>query len=124
MSQWETLNMEDKIRGILRNLQTYAPDEFGMMYVSPYQIAIELDEETRAALGMPVGGAGAGPNNSIAQYIAHQLSLRIKSGEITDIEGAWLAKQHTHEVSFKHGEQKIVATGGVDAVISMFRLRS
>jgi len=123
MSQWAALNMEDKIRVILQEAQVYEPDHFGYMYLSPYQIAIALDEETRQALGKPIGGAGSG-ENSIAGYIANQLARRINSGEITDIEGAWLAKQNTKHISFQYDGQVIEASGGIDAAISMFRIRS
>lgn len=122
MSTWEQLNMEYKIREILREIQVYDPDHFGYMYMSPYQIAIALDEETRQAIGKPIGGKGTG-ESSIALYISNQLAKRIKSGEITDIEGAWLAKQNTHEITFKHAGDVITASGGIDAAISMFRLR-
>ena len=122
MSMWDAQAMTDKVRRILRDGQFDEPDQLGQPYFSPYQIAIALDEDTRRALGKPIGGAGGG-GNSLAKYIAGELASRIRTGEITDIEGAWLSSANTHVVSFKHEGDIITASGGKDAVISMFRLR-
>ena len=123
MSDWQELDMEAKIRAILHDFQIDEPDHWGTVFVSSYQIAIALDEETRLALDKPIGGSGTGQHDSIAKYIANQLSRRIKSGEITDIEGGWLARENIKDIQFNDGQRDFSPTGGnKNVILSMFRL--
>jgi hypothetical protein len=39
--------------------------------------------------GHEVGGLGIGTRNSLAQYLAGELSRRIKSGDLATVEGAF-----------------------------------
>lgn len=124
-ADWNSLQMTDKVRDILRAYQKMAPDHMGTYFVSSYQIALSLDEETRQTIDKPIGGAGTGESGSLPNYIATQLSQRISRGEITDIEGAWLADKHIAAIQFKDGERTFSAAGGTPGlvILSMFRLR-
>lgn len=53
-----------------------------------------------ADLGYPIGGAGTGQQNSLSQYLARELSQRIKAGTVTDIEGLFLSNLHLNDVRF------------------------
>jgi hypothetical protein len=59
----------------------------------------------RAALGnLPVGGTGIGTRNSLAQYLAGELSRRIKSGDVTTVEGAFLTPIFTKRIGPQSGQ--------------------
>lgn len=126
MSQWETDEFEERIRTILRDFQ-YSGSElnhFGQPFVSAYQIAIVYAErypEAFRAINMPIGGAGTSLSNSLTQYIARELSGRIKSGEIADIEPAWFRRDYVKHLDFTYQNETISATN--PAALSMFRLR-
>jgi len=51
-------------------------------------------------IGMPVGGKHTGQRNSLAQYLAKELSHRIKSDEITHIEGEFMANMRLVDLCF------------------------
>src|SRR5690349_5318755 len=97
MSKWEFLQMTDKITAILRDFQYDSPDGFGQPFVSPCQIAITFAErfpEDMSKLNLPLGGAEVGEHDSLAHYIARELSKGIHdrndNQKITHIEGVWL----------------------------------
>ncbi|MBI1855527.1 MAG: hypothetical protein HYR93_06645 [Chloroflexi bacterium] len=79
-SLWVELQLEDKIFQIL-SVESHNPDhQFGRPFLTPYQIAIAfkaLFPEDFARIGKPVGGKGAGQQDSLAQYFAHELSRGI-----------------------------------------------
>ena len=88
MSNWQTLEIADKVREILRDMPLKQPHHFGNPYVSSYQLAIEFSKrypEATKVIGFPVGGEGSGAHNSLAEYLAGQLSQHIHSGDVTDI---------------------------------------
>jgi hypothetical protein len=125
MSQWETYQFEQRIRTILRNFQYNGDDltHFGQPFISAYQIAIVFAEshpEDFEKLGLPIGGRGTNESNSLTQYIARELSTRIKSREITDIEPAWFRRDYVEQLDFKYQNKVISATN--PAALSMFRL--
>ena len=95
--------------------------------MTPYQLAIMLVERypDLQALG-PVGGAGVGQRNTFAQYLAGQLSAKIKAnGDSYPIEGALLSGRHAREISYEeHGGEPVVSSltgSGFD--LTLFRLR-
>lgn|SRR5690554_7940672 len=126
MSNWETYEFEDRIKAILRDLQ-YGENEldhFGQPFVSSYQIAIAYAErhpEAFQALNLPIGGLGTGEHNSLAQYIARELSRRIKKHEIIDIEPAWFRRDYVNQIDF-NCQNEIITASNLSA-LSMFRLR-
>jgi hypothetical protein len=127
MSQWEKYHFEERIRGILQGFQYTGDDltHFGQPFVSAYQIAIAYAERHPEAfneINLPIGGRGTSESNSLTQYIARELSGRIKNGEITDIEPAWFRRDYVEQLDFKYENRTISATN--PAALSMFRLHS
>ena len=128
MSKWQELNIEEKITQILRDIPDAAPEHhLGRPFLTAYQIAIEFARrhpKDAAELDFPIGGAGTGQRNSLAQYLAGQLSKNIKARRLADIEGGFLSNQHLNDISFDvDGEiihSSLTTTG---FTLSMFRLR-
>lgn len=128
MSQWNNLKFEERIREILQEVVYYREDHhFGRPFLSPYQIAIEYASRYPAdyrETGLDIGGKGIGESNSLAKYIAGQLSRRIQSGELSDIEGGFISNNHLNEISFKNGSIKITSSlTDTEYDLSIFRLR-
>lgn len=124
MSLWEEHNLDSAVHAILTRMQYESADHFGQPFVSAYQIAIEIARhypEAFQALNLPIGGRDAGANSSLAQYIARELSSRIKSGRIKDIEGAWLRRDYVQDILFTYESQSIAASN--TAALSLFRLK-
>jgi hypothetical protein len=114
MNLWKDLKMEEKIRKILVDeSKPYRKDKtnhpFGRSFLTIYQIAILFKEkysEDYEAIGKSVGGKGNGRGNSLAMYIAGELSHRIGK-EINDIEGGFISYQYMEGPAFigKDGER-------------------
>ncbi len=128
MSLWRELNIYQKVIEILSEIRYYDPTHhFGIPFVTAYQLAILLADqypEIKRRLGMEIGGEGIGERNSLAQYLAKELSSRINSGEITDIEGAFLSNRMLRDIFFTYGNDDIkssLTSSGYD--LSMYRLR-
>lgn len=128
MSEWQELDLEQKVLLILRNVPDASADHhLGRPFLTAYQIAIEFaaryPEDTRR-LGFPIGGVGTGQRNSLAQYLAGQLSRNISAGRMTEIEGGFLSNQHLNDITFQGGEGTIRSSlTGSGFTLSMFRLR-
>jgi hypothetical protein len=127
MSEWDELDIENKIVDILRQAKGH-PEEhhFGLPFLIAYQIAIafaQLFPSDVEKLGYPVGGEGIGQRNSLAQYLASELSRRIHSGSISNIEGRFLSNQFLKQISFLFGNEVIVSSlTDTQYPLSMFRL--
>ena len=114
MSLWKDLEIEEKIRKILVDeSKPYRKDKadhpFGRFFLTIYQIAILFKEKYPKdfeAICKSVGGKGNGKGNSIAMYIAGQLSRKIGK-EIKDIEGGFISYQYMDGPAFigKDGER-------------------
>ena len=119
-----TLTVEDNIRDILGDVY-YRPNRhhhLGRPFLTAYQLAIEYDRrfpELRAQLGLTIGGSGSGEHQSLPQWLARNLSQRIRRGEIEDIEGGFLSDLHRAGISF-NSRGRIVQSSVGD--ISIFRL--
>ena len=128
MSLWQQLNIEDKIIRILQNVPEADPEHhLGRPFLTAYQIAIEyanLHPQDVTQLNLPIGGAGTGQRNSLAQYLAGELSRRIKAGQLARVEGGFLSNLHLNDINFDTG-QKIIQSSltGTEFTLSMFRLR-
>jgi hypothetical protein len=100
---------------------------FGRPFLTPYQIAIEFARRHPVdfkAIGLPIGGAGTGEYNSLAQYIAQQLSQRMLKGELPDFEGGFISNNHLVEMSFDYEARTIVSSlTNTEYDLSLFRLR-
>jgi hypothetical protein len=126
MSHWEELNIEAHIREILGEIEYCREHHFERPFLTAYQLAIKFNQrfpnEARE-LGFLVGGEGVGERNSLAQYLAGQLSKRISSGELQDIEGAFISNNDLQKISFKNGNEIIVSSlTETQYDLSMFRL--
>ena len=130
MSVWSEHEIESKITEILRETPHQEAHHFGRSYLSAYQPAIAVDSrwpEVRTALGNPpVGGLGIGTRNSLAQYLARELSRRIKSGDLTTVEGAFLTDEDLVELVYVESDGRRVTSSltGSGYDLSLFRLRS
>jgi hypothetical protein len=129
-SAWERLGIEDKVLTILRAVpRAGSPDAYGRPFISAYQLAIELEArypEVRRELGKPIGGAGTGQRDSMAQYLAGQLAREIKDGGAEyPIEGAGLSPRHLADITFKMSDGEIIRSSNTEAGwdLSMFRSR-
>jgi hypothetical protein len=128
VTRWEQYKFEERITEILSDLRYEDPKHHGQPFVTPYQIAIEFVHRYREdfkAIGLPIGGEGTGERNSLAQYIALQLSQRIKAGTIQNMETAFLHTRHLQSMTFKNEGGSINASSpGTQYDISIFRLIS
>jgi hypothetical protein len=116
-SLWATLNIESKLRAILGSVAY--PHHFSERpFVTPYQLAIEFAR-------LHPTDFGKGPS-SLSQYIARELSQRIKAGTIIDIEGSFLANLHLDSLSFDdvvHGVAVMSSLTGSAYPVSLFRVK-
>ena len=123
MSIWEDHAIEQRIREILAAV----PDEghhFGRPFLTAYQIAIAFDQHHRQAadaIAKPVGGRDTGLHDSLAKYLANQLSRRIRAGTLPDIEGCFLNGRFLRSLEYDNGSQTVASSLG-QANLSMFRL--
>ena len=128
MSFREDHNLEDRILQILFDEEYYRPEHhFGRPFLSAYQIAIEFTRrfpEVIQQFGHPIGSRDSGVNFSLASYIAGQLSQRIRSHQIDDMEGGFLSNRHLRNISFNHNAECITSSlTGTQYDLSLFRLR-
>jgi hypothetical protein len=128
MSIWQEHNIEEKIVHILRQVQSHDPEHhFGRPFLTAYQLAIAFANEypdATEAIGWPIGGAGVGQHNSLAQYLALELSRHIKADPTFPVEGAFLSDNSLKDISFKHETGPIhssLADSGY--ALSMFRFK-
>lgn len=126
MSQWEDLDIRHKVEQVLSQIE-HGDHHFGRPFVTAYQIAIDLNHEYHdelAPLNKTVGGRGTMVRDSLTQYIALELSKKILSGEIDNIEGRYLLNSHISKLEFNnHGEPLESSLTGNLATLAMFRLR-
>ncbi|HSE84126.1 MAG TPA: hypothetical protein VLB01_06235 [Thermodesulfobacteriota bacterium] len=127
MSRWEKFMFEDRIRKILQNVEYYQESHhFGRPFLTAYQIAIECAHrypDDFNQIGLPIGGRGIGQHTSLAQYIAGELSRRMRNGELPDFEGSFISNKHLSEISFEHNDLKVVSSlTNTEYDLSIFRL--
>lgn len=128
MTKWEQYDIEGKVINILQKVQSHNPDHhFGKPFLTAYQLAIAFANEypkATEAIGWPIGGAGVGQHNSLAQYLALELSRHIKADPAFPVEGAFLSDNDLKAISFKHETGPIhssLADSGY--ALSMFRFK-
>ena len=123
-SQWNELQLEDKIFQIL-SVESHKPSHhFGRPFLTPYQIAIafkDLFTEDFDRIGKPVGGKGTGQPDSVAQYFANELSERINKGLITNIEGRFLHRKYLVTLLYDDNGQPVESSAMQSYDLSMFR---
>lgn len=125
-SLWDKFDMEQRIREVLSDPKFDTTHPFKRPFLTPYQIAIALDERYPnlcAKLGKDFGGKGTGKHNSFVQYIAHRLGTRVQEGKIHEIEGAFLANTYLNELSYRHSEGQPVESSNTSTEhLSIYRL--
>jgi hypothetical protein len=108
------------------DVQSHKPNHhFRKPFLTPYQIAIEIEQRFKkefAEIGKPVGGKDTAQHDSLAQYVAHELSRRIKDRNITNIEGRFLCRMNLHSLKYKYSDQIIESSLEQTADLSIFRL--
>jgi hypothetical protein len=121
---WTPLQMQNKITQII-DVQSHEPSHhFGRPFMTPYQIAIKFRQNFPSEfnkIGKPVGGKGVEQQDSLAQYIALELSKRIQSGEISNIEGRFLKRDYLDILRYKYDGEEIISSSGQAYDLSMFR---
>jgi hypothetical protein len=126
---WEDHGLEDKVVQVLKSAPANPTGhEFGRPYLSSYQLAIALQRQfpgTVEAIGKPLGGAGTGQQDSLAQYLAMALRREIKKhGPSHPVECAYLSNQDVKDLYFRGPDgpiQSSLPEGGFDMTI--FRTR-
>jgi len=127
MSEWEDLGIQSKVEEILRSVSGENPEHhFGSPFLTTYQIAIDYAlqfPEDLERMEYEVGGKDTGVHYSLAQYLALQLSTKIKSGEIKNIEGRFISSRYVSSFVFDSGDIHCEsAISGRHGSLSMFRL--
>ena len=127
MSEWEELDILSKVEAILEQASRENPEHhFGGPFFTAYQIAIDYAErypEDLERMEYEVGGKDTGVHFSLAQYLAQQLSTKIKGGEITTIEGRFISNRYVSNFIFDSNDIHVESSvTGKHASISMFRL--
>jgi hypothetical protein len=127
MSLWDSYQIGPKVLSIL-NVQSHEPKHtFGRPFLTPYQIAIEfkrLHPVEFRKIGKPCGGKNIGQQDSLAQYIASELSRRIQAGEMPNVEGRFLYRQHLRTLQYDDGEQSIESSSLQSYDLSIYRQRN
>lgn len=124
MSQWEDFNIQASIEEILSTIPTHDPEHhFGLPFITAYQLAIEFARRYPREfeqLDLPIGGRNTGQYYSLTQYLARELSGKIKNRQIRNIEGRFISNLHVTNMTFSDGVESSKA--GNFTALSMFRL--
>ncbi len=129
MSIWDDSDIEGKVLTVLTDVHLVSEHHhFGRPYMTAYQLAIKLDSrypDVKVALNVRVGGAGTGERNSLAQYLARELSRRIKSDPHYPVEGAFLSNEAVHQLAYDAADGQLVTSSltGSGFDLSLFRRR-
>ncbi len=126
-SLWQKFDMERRIREVLSDPKFDTSHRFKRPFLTPYQIAIALDDRYPnlcAELGKDFGGKDTGKHTSFVQYIAKELGTKVQRGEIADIEGAFLGNTYLNELSYRRSNgDKIVSSNTGPEHLSLYRMR-
>jgi hypothetical protein len=125
-SIWDRHGLEQLIRDILASVASHPNYPVGRYFLTIYQIVLEFNRRHSnivAALGYPLGGEGAG-SFTLTVYFTKELTNRIMSGQITDIEVQYLACQDIDQFTFLGGGAAMHSTTHKAGwPTPMFRLR-
>lgn len=118
--------MLERVKEVLEDVHYHHAHHFGRPFLTPYQLAIELDHrypQIRQTLGVQTGGKGNIEHTSFSQYLARELSQRIGRDEITDIEGGFISNQHLLTIRLTDGTNEIESSlTETQFDLSLFRL--
>ena len=130
MSVWARLDVLDKVCEALDDVTIVNPSghHFGRPFMTAYQLAIKLDAahpEVADELRVDIGGSGIGKHNSLAQYLAGQLSRRIGEPDVARrVEGAFLSKDHLKSLRYAAEDDEPITGSHNGYDLSLFRLRT
>ena len=126
---WDDNELERKIVEILSDITYPDPDHhFHRPFVTAYQLAILMKQRFPATfhqLGFPIGGRGTGPQETLARYIARELSRRVRNGDLSEvIEGGFLSNRQLLGIQFDDAGEPITSSSTDSQYdTSIFRLR-
>lgn len=132
VSVWEQESVEAAVLTALGSVHINHPGghHFGTPWMTAYQLAIKVDAaqpQIAQTLGYTVGGAGTGASNSLAQYLALELSRRIKADpDHYPVEGAFVTNEHVTAVQYRDATGKAITSSltGTGFDLSLFRTRT
>jgi hypothetical protein len=111
---WEANDLEEKVIEVLADVTYYKPDHhFGRPFLTAYQLAILFKKrfpEEFGRFGHPIGGRGSGVQFTLASYLAGQLSGKIKSGEIPNVEGGFLSNRKLRQIEFNDSGETVTSS--------------
>ena len=125
MSLWQDYFFEARIRDILNVQPSRENHHFGRPFLTAYQIAIlfaERHPEDTDNIGKEIGGRDTGLSHSLAQYVARELSQRIRSRRLVGIEGRFLHGTHLKSLEYRSHQGDVESSTGTSSDLSMFRL--
>jgi hypothetical protein len=130
MTVWSR-DIERAVLQALREVDYAEPnrEHLGRPFITAYQVALKVDRiypQLADTLGVDIGGQGTGRHTSLAQYLARELSQRIKDPSRNfGIEGAQLSSVDMVELSFRRPDGELLRSSNIDSRydLSMFRLR-
>jgi hypothetical protein len=107
MYAWSS-DVEEVVRRALDEV-TFAEsgrEHLGRPFITAYQLAIKVRRlDPEVARELEIGGEGAGRHQSLTQFLARELSQRIKrSGGNYFVEGAQLSSVDVTAMKFRHPE--------------------
>ncbi|MFV7771623.1 hypothetical protein [Shewanella marisflavi] len=125
MSLWDDLGLNEKMLTVLDVSSHVEDHHFGRPFLTGYQVAMrfkELFPDDFAKIGKPIGGEGVGSRDSLAQYLALELSRNIKSGNLKGVEGGFLSRAYLHNLAYQFEAEALTSSAGQSYDLSVFRL--
>ena len=111
---WVDHDLGGKIVHVLSEVTYFRPDHhFGRPFLTAYQLAILIKArfpDTFQCYGHPIGGKGSGDRNSFSRYLAGQLSQKIQSRDITNIQGGFLSNRQLVDIEFDDAGESVVSS--------------
>ncbi len=129
-SHWEQHGVESAVLEALQTSTSPDSHHFGPAYLTAYQLAIKVNSahpEIDQALGVTVGGRGTGAQTSLAQYLARELSGRIKrAGDSYPVEGAFVSNELLTSLTYRDSDGRTITSSltGTTFHLSLFRARA
>ena len=124
---WDRHDLDRKVTEVLADVPPGQNDHLGRPFLTAYQLAILFKERfpnVFQQFGYPLGGEGVGEHTSFAQYLAKQLSGKVKDETLPNVEGGFLSNERVVRIEFTNAGQPVVSplTGG-GSPLSMFRYK-
>ena len=111
---WLEHDLTEKLLDVLSDVTYFRPDHhFGRSFLTAYQLAILIKARFPGIFqcyGHPIGGKGSGDRNSFSRYLAGQLSQKILSRKITDIQGGFLSNRQLVKIKFDDAGDPVVSS--------------